>query len=49
MQIRKVEGLENLLQSLSLDEEPGKTHHVVYPWNEYSKVRERYAKRILRG
>ncbi len=38
MQIRKVEGLENLLQSLSLDEEPGKTRHVVYPWHEDSKV-----------
>ena len=38
IQIRKVEGLETLLQSLSLDEEPGKTRHVVYPWNEYSKV-----------
>ncbi len=38
MQIRKVEGLENLLQSLSMDEEPGKIHHVVYPWSEYSKI-----------
>jgi hypothetical protein len=38
MQIRKVEGLESLLQSLSLDEEPGKIHHVVYPWNEYSRI-----------
>jgi len=35
MQIRKVEGLENLLQSLSLDEEPGKTRHVVYAGHEY--------------
>lgn len=38
MQIRKAEGLESLLQSLSLDEEPGKIRHVVYPWDEYSGV-----------
>lgn len=38
MQIRKVEGLESLLQSLSLDEGAGKIHHVVYPWDHYSKV-----------
>src|SRR5271170_6513012 len=38
MQIRKVEGLESLLRSLSLDQEPGKIHHVVYPWHEYSKA-----------
>ena len=37
MQLRKVEGLEDLLRSLSLDEMPGKSHHVVYPWHKYSK------------
>lgn len=38
MQIRKVEGLESLLQSLSVDEGSGKIRHVVYPWHEDSKV-----------
>lgn len=40
MQIRKIEGLEALLQSLSLHESPGKARHIVYPWHEYSKVPE---------
>jgi hypothetical protein len=38
MQIRKIEGLEELLRSLSLDEEPGKVRHVVYPSHKYSKI-----------
>ncbi len=39
VQIRKVEGLQSLLESLSLEEVPGTTHrYVVYPWDEYSKV-----------
>jgi len=38
MEFSKVNGLESLLRSLSADEVPGKTHHVVYPWHEYSKT-----------
>ena len=38
MQVRKVEGLETLLQSLSLDDRGGQTHQVVYPWGDYSLV-----------
>jgi hypothetical protein len=38
MQIRRIEGLEGLLQSLSLAEGPGKTYHVVYPFHEYSMI-----------
>jgi hypothetical protein len=38
VQIRKIEGFEYLLQSLSLDDRGGQTKHVVYPWGDYSRV-----------
>lgn len=37
-QIRRIQGLESLLQSLSIDQAPDKTYHVVYPWSKYSKT-----------
>jgi hypothetical protein len=37
-QVRKVEGLEYLLLSLSLEDKGCQTKHVVHPWGEYSQA-----------